>query len=125
MTRPLARILVRLLFVLRAGIPTAVVPDHPLHHSASQQIPHRYLGAQWLSDGYGPPAQSDVGHYLHHSKFECNYGTSCTNYLDRALGTYEDGSECARCLHTIVMSDVSRTTVDRYVKGARGKVKYT
>ena len=100
-----------------------LVPYHPLHLLLNKY--HTDISALGGHDGYGPPGADDVGHYLHHSKFECNYGTSCTNYLDRALGTYEDGSECARCLHTIVMSDVSRTTVDRYVKGARGKVKYT
>ena len=30
---------------------------------------------------------------VHHAKFECNYGFSFPNYLDKAFGTYEDGSK--------------------------------
>eukprot|EP01048_Picozoa_sp_COSAG05_P005907 COSAG05_NODE_364_length_10775_cov_3.222836_7_plen_94_part_00 len=37
----------------------------------------------------------DVGHYLHHTKFECNYGFSFPNYLDRAFCTYDDGKKYA------------------------------
>jgi sterol desaturase/sphingolipid hydroxylase (fatty acid hydroxylase superfamily) len=85
-----------------------LVPYHPLHLLLNKY--HTDISALGGHDGYGPPGADDVGHYLHHSKFECNYGFSFPNYLDRAFGTYEDGSKCAQYLHTIVMSDVSRTT---------------
>ena len=49
------------------------------------------MGVAHGADGYGSPAADDVGHYLHHKHFECNYGFSFPNYLDRMFGTYEDG----------------------------------
>ena len=43
-----------------------------------------------------PPGADDAGHYLHHAHFECNYGFSFPNYLDRLLGTYDDGTRWQR-----------------------------
>ena len=66
-----------------------VVPYHPLHLLLNKY--HTDLSALGGHDGYGSPAADDVGHYLHHKHFECNYGFSFPNYLDRLAGTYENG----------------------------------
>jgi len=70
-----------------------VVPFHPLHLLLTKY--HTDISALAGHDGYGPPGADDVGHYLHHAHFECNYGFSFPNYLDRLFGTYEDGSRWA------------------------------
>ena len=88
------------------------LPYHPLHLLLNKY--HTDLSALGGHDGYGSPAADDVGHYLHHKHFECNYasidtfsicllsvsltlkaslfqGFSFPNYLDRLAGTYENG----------------------------------
>jgi sterol desaturase/sphingolipid hydroxylase (fatty acid hydroxylase superfamily) len=35
----------------------------------------------------------DYFHYLHHKYFECNYGGDGPVNLDRAFGTFHDGTE--------------------------------
>jgi len=71
-----------------------VLPTHPLHLLLCKY--HTDISALAGHDGYGPPGADDVGHYLHHAHFECNYGFSFPNFLDRAYGTYEDGSSYAK-----------------------------
>lgn len=66
-----------------------VIPYHPCHLLLNKY--HTDLSAVGGHDGYGAPAADDVGHYLHHKHFECNYGFSFPNYLDRLFGTYENG----------------------------------
>lgn len=68
-----------------------IMPYHPLHLLCNKY--HTDISALGGHDGYGPPGADDVGHYLHHTKFECNYGFSFPNYLDRAFGTYDDGKK--------------------------------
>jgi len=68
-----------------------VIPYHPLHLLCNKF--HTDISALGGHDGYGAPGADDVGHYLHHSKFECNYGFSFPNYLDKLCGTYEDGKK--------------------------------
>lgn len=68
-----------------------LVPYHPLHLLMNKY--HTDISALGGHDGYGAPGADDVGHYLHHTKFECNYGFSFPNYLDRMMGTYEDGKK--------------------------------
>jgi hypothetical protein len=64
----------------------------PTHQNEQLCKFHTDLSALAGHDGYGPPGGADdVGHYLHHRHFECNYGFSFPNYLDRAFGTYENG----------------------------------
>jgi sterol desaturase/sphingolipid hydroxylase (fatty acid hydroxylase superfamily) len=38
----------------------------------------------------------DYFHYLHHKYFECNYGGDGPVNLDRAFGTFHDGSDAAQ-----------------------------
>jgi len=64
----------------------------PLPRSRRWHRYHTDISALAGHDGYGPPGADDVGHYLHHAHFECNYGFSFPNYLDRLAGTYEDGA---------------------------------
>jgi hypothetical protein len=69
-----------------------VVPTHPLHLLLNKF--HTDISALPGHDGYGPPVGADdVGHYLHHAHYECNFGFSFPNYLDKFFGTYEDGSK--------------------------------
>jgi len=66
-----------------------IMPYHPVHLLLNKY--HTDISALGGHDGYGAPGADDVGHYLHHTKFECNYGFSFPNYLDRLCGSYEDG----------------------------------
>lgn len=42
-------------------------------------------------DGYDKPAGGSLVHYLHHTKFEVNYGTPVVPF-DRWFGTLDDGA---------------------------------
>lgn len=68
-----------------------LIPFHPLHLLLTKY--HTDISALAGHDGYGAPGGNDVGHYLHHAHFECNYGFSFPNYLDRLFGYYEDGTK--------------------------------
>lgn len=72
-----------------------LVPYHPLHLLLNKY--HTDISALAGHDGHSDPAgAADVGHYLHHAKFECNYGFSFPNYLDKLFGTFEDGTKYVR-----------------------------
>ena len=47
-----------------------------------------------LSDGVHIKT-GDYFHYLHHKYFECNFGGDGPVNLDRAFGTFHDGSDAA------------------------------
>ena len=69
-------------------------PLHPVHLLFIKF--HADLSALAGHDGHADPyGANDIGHWLHHAHFECNYGFSFPNFLDRAFGTYEDGSKYA------------------------------
>jgi len=72
------------------AIMAVAVPCHPLHLLFVKY--HTDISALAGHDGHAHPGAGDVGHYLHHAKFECNYGFSFPNYLDKLFGTYEDGT---------------------------------
>jgi hypothetical protein len=38
--------------------------------------------------GYEDHFQSDQYHYLHHARFECNYGSPFSAFIDQAMGTF-------------------------------------
>ena len=56
---------------------------------------HTDISALGGHDGHAGVGAGDVGHFLHHTKFECNYGFSFPNYLDKAFGSYNDGKGAA------------------------------
>lgn len=66
------------------------VPYHPLHLLLNKY--HTDISALPGHDGHASPGAADVGHYLHHAHFECNYGFSFPNYLDKLFGTFDDGT---------------------------------
>lgn len=68
-----------------------VVPLHPLHLLLMKY--HTDISALPGHDGHGEPGGNDICHYLHHTHFECNYGFSFPNYLDKLFGTYENGAK--------------------------------
>lgn len=41
-------------------------------------------------DGFDEPSANGDFHYLHHAKFECNYGVPFPIDFDRMFGTWED-----------------------------------
>ena len=43
-------------------------------------------------DGYDFPAMGDWEHFIHHQKYNCNYGSSLAP-LDVLFGTYDDGMD--------------------------------
>lgn len=69
------------------------VPYHPLHLVLNKY--HTDISALPGHDGHAAPGAGDVGHYLHHAHFECNYGFSFPNYLDKLFGTFDDGTRYA------------------------------
>eukprot|EP00941_MAST-03F_sp_MAST-3F-sp1_P003229 g3229.t1 len=40
--------------------------------------------------GFEDNWQSDQYHYLHHAKFECNYGSPFSGFIDQAFGTFRE-----------------------------------
>ena len=56
---------------------------------------HTDISALGGHDGHGGVGADDVGHYLHHTKFACNYGVLFPNYLDKAFGSHDDGKSKA------------------------------
>merc|ERR1719453_2248644 len=40
--------------------------------------------------GFEDHFQSDQYHYVHHAKFECNYGSPMSGCIDQALGTFRE-----------------------------------
>jgi len=40
--------------------------------------------------GYEDHWQADQYHYLHHAKFECNYGSPMSGFIDQYMGTFRE-----------------------------------
>jgi len=66
---------------------------HPLHFLYVKF--HADIAPIGGHDGKGEPAGNDPMHWLHHSKFECNYGTTLINF-DRLFGTFVDYADYQR-----------------------------
>jgi sterol desaturase/sphingolipid hydroxylase (fatty acid hydroxylase superfamily) len=64
--------------------------SHPLHFLYAKF--HCDISPIGGHDGYGDPGCGDDYHYMHHAKFECNYGTPVFSF-DKLFGTYQDGKE--------------------------------
>ncbi|CAF3167472.1 unnamed protein product [Rotaria sp. Silwood2] len=58
---------------------------HPLHFLYAKF--HADIAPISGHDGYAYPGGDSSFHYLHHAKFECNYGSGLVNF-DRLFGTY-------------------------------------
>lgn len=65
---------------------------HPLHFLFNKY--HADLSPAAGHDGFDKPAGGSLFHFLHHSKFEVNYGTPMVP-LDVLFGSYDDGSKYA------------------------------
>ena len=66
-----------------------VTPLHPIHFLFNKF--HADLSPLPGHDGFDQPGGGSFFHYLHHSRYDCNYGTPMVP-LDKLFGTYEDGS---------------------------------
>eukprot|EP01012_Entosiphon_sulcatum_P057982 TRINITY_DN81899_c0_g1_i1.p1 TRINITY_DN81899_c0_g1~~TRINITY_DN81899_c0_g1_i1.p1 ORF type:complete len:334 (+),score=41.23 TRINITY_DN81899_c0_g1_i1:27-1004(+) len=60
---------------------------HPLHFLYAKF--HADIAPVGGHDGFAPPAGGADYHYLHHAKFECNYGVPLINF-DKLFGTWVD-----------------------------------
>ena len=63
------------------------ISQHPIHILTHKY--HNLLSPIAGHDGYDFPGGGSMFHYLHHSKFECNYGTASIFWnFDKWFGTY-------------------------------------
>lgn len=60
---------------------------HPLHFLYAKF--HADIAPIGGHDGYADPAGNADFHWLHHAKFECNYGVPLVDF-DRLFGTWVD-----------------------------------
>jgi len=51
---------------------------------------HLTLAPGASHSGFEDHFQADQYHFLHHAKFECNYGSSSTGFVDTFFGTFRD-----------------------------------
>lgn len=77
-----------------------VIPSHPLH--ALYHLFHTGLspakghcGFERITAGDKALPLGNHFHYLHHTNFECNYGSDGLPILDQVFGRFHDGSEQA------------------------------
>lgn len=90
-----------LLPALLPGIFSWFPPLHPIVFLWS--LLHAALAACSGHSGFEDHWQADQYHYLHHAKFECNYGSPFTGWIDQRCGTFRGrlgaagsgGVECA------------------------------
>ncbi len=54
---------------------------------------HADIASIGCHDGYGEPSANGNFHWLHHAKFECNYGVPFPFCFDTMFGTYVDYDE--------------------------------
>ena len=64
---------------------------HPLHFLYAKF--HADIAPIGGHDGYGEPSANGDFHYLHHHKFECNYGVPFPINFDKIFGSYVDFEE--------------------------------
>lgn len=78
--------------------PALVVPVHPAHmlmnefHAAVAPVPGH--------DGFDQPGGGSLFHWLHHHKYNCNYGTTSFP-LDKWFGTADFGDADDRRAHAL------------------------
>ncbi|CAF1273839.1 unnamed protein product [Didymodactylos carnosus] len=84
-----------------------VLSCHPLHFLYAKF--HADISPIAGHDGYADPGGDSSFHYLHHAKFECNYGTELIDF-DRLFGSYMDHNQ------------VKKTVADKTTK-ARKNIK--
>jgi hypothetical protein len=77
-----------LYYFSNAFIPALIAPTSPfvflwlfVHLTFSPAAGH---------SGYEDHFQSDQYHYLHHARFECNYGSPFSAFIDQAMGTFRE-----------------------------------
>jgi len=70
-----------------------LITCHPLHFLYAKF--HADLSPIGGHDGYANPGGDSAFHYLHHSKFECNYGTELIN-LDKVFGSFVGRDEISK-----------------------------
>ena len=62
--------------------PSPPLPRARVHLSISPGCGHSGFEDHWQSDQY---------HYVHHAKFECNYGSPMSACIDQYFGTFREG----------------------------------
>jgi sterol desaturase/sphingolipid hydroxylase (fatty acid hydroxylase superfamily) len=63
------------------------IQAHPIHFLYAKF--HADISPVGGHDGYNSPAGGSTYHYLHHSRYECNYGVPLINF-DKLFGTFMD-----------------------------------
>ena len=66
------------------------LPQHGMHFLFNKF--HATISPLPGHDGFDAPGGGSYFHYLHHSHFQCNYGTPMVPF-DKLFGTYEDGAK--------------------------------
>ena len=69
-------------------IPLFFLTAHPMHFLYCKF--HADIAPIGGHDGFDEPSANGDFHYLHHAKFECNYGVPFPIDFDRMFGTWED-----------------------------------
>lgn len=85
-----------------------IIPFHPLHFLYTKA--HADIAPISGHDGFAYPGGDGAFHWLHHAKFECNYGSPTINY-DKFFGTYVDYDE--------YIKDNPRENTEQSEKGAK------
>jgi len=77
-----------LIYYSCAWLPPLLVSVHPLHFLYCKF--HADIAPIGGHDGMDPPGGKGDHHYLHHAKFECNYGGPFPINFDKWFGTWAD-----------------------------------
>lgn len=77
-----------------ATVPALFMTLHPLHFLYTKF--HADISPIGGHDGIGAPGAGSNYHYLHHAKFECNYGVPQPINFDKIFGTWVDYEEYKR-----------------------------
>jgi sterol desaturase/sphingolipid hydroxylase (fatty acid hydroxylase superfamily) len=77
-----------------------VIPSHPIHalyhlFHAGLSPAKGHCGFERIVAGRNSLQLGNYFHYLHHTQFECNYGSDGMPILDKIFGSFHDGSEQA------------------------------
>ena len=74
-----------------AWLPPLLMTVHPFHFLYAKF--HADIAPIGGHDGYDEPSANGDFHYLHHTKFECNYGVPFPFNFDKAFGSWVDYKE--------------------------------
>lgn len=80
-----------LLYYSCATLPPLVLSVHPLHFLYAKF--HCDISPLGGHDGHTKPSPGSDYHWLHHAKFECNYGVPFPINMDRIFGTWVDHAD--------------------------------